>query len=123
MSFNNKKLTNILYKNSIPLVDFLLLNISQEYNIPLTELEKRYKTPFERKQVRNTNKKGRMTGYSMFLKDIKVTEELRVLYPDFSFSETSKKKGEIWKVLSNFDKDRYKNEAEEFNKPKQVEVQ
>ena len=74
MSLNQKKLTNILYKNNIPLVDFLLINISQEYNIPLSELEKRYKSPFERKQLRNTNKKGRMTGYSMFLKDIKVTD-------------------------------------------------
>ncbi len=116
MSLNQKKLTNILYKNNIPLVDFLLINIATEYNIPLAELEKRYKSPFERKQLRNTNKKGRMTGYSMFLKDIKVTEELKVLHPEYTFAQYSKKKGDIWRVLSNIDKDKYKSESDEFNK-------
>ena len=116
MPLNKNQLTNILFKQNIELVEYLLKAVSQDHNIDYSVLEKEYIKPFRTTKKRNTNKKGRMTCYSMFLKDKIVEEELKERFPDKTFGEISKEKAKVWKAMSIKDKDHYKTLAKEFNK-------
>ena len=115
MPLNKNQLTNILFKQNIELVEYLLKAVSEDHNIDYAILEKDYIKPFRATKKRNTNKKGRMTCYSMFLKDKKVEEELKERFPDKTFGEISKEKALVWKAMSKKDKDHYREMAKEFN--------
>lgn len=115
MPLNKNKLINILFKQNIELIEYLLKAVSEDHNIDYTILERDYIKPFKTTKKRNTNKKGRMTCYSMFLKDKEIEEELKQRYPEKTFGEISKEKASIWKVISNKDKDKYRKLATEYN--------
>ena len=116
MPLRKNELTNILFKQNIELVTYLLKAIGEDYNIQYEELERKYIKPFKTTKKRNTNKKGKMTCYSMFLADKSVDEDLKKRYPDMSFGALSKEKGKVWKAMSNIDKDKYRLKAQEYNK-------
>lgn len=109
------KLLNVYSESINPFLLFLLNDISEKFDIPLEELQKEYLSKITVKKRRNTNKKGRMTSYSIFLKDENIMNQIKERYPDKSFGEYSKLKGEIWKTMSSKDKEVYKVEAKEYN--------
>ena len=114
MPLSKNKLQNILYKQNIDLIEFLLNDISKKYDIPIEELETEYISQFKIVK-RNTNKKGKMNGYSIFLKDKEVDEDLRTRFPEKAFGQLSKLKGETWRNMSDIDKKLYKEKAIAFN--------
>lgn len=109
------KLLNIFSESINPFLTFLLNDISEKFNIPLDKLHKEYLSKIKVKKRRNTNKKGKMTSYSIFLKDENIMNQIKERYPDKNFGEYSKIKGEIWKTMSSKDKEVYKLKAKEFN--------
>lgn len=117
---NETKLINILLKQNIPLVEYLLGSISEDYNIDLDELKNKYLSSF-RKRKRKRTKKGRITGYTLFLKDTELNEQLRERYKKEGFGKISSMKGEIWKSMSEVDKLVYKNNAKKLNEKKAEE--
>ena len=120
MTIKKTELINILFANNIPLIEYYLIEISKDYNISYDELESKYIKPFKNSKNRNTNKKGRKTKYSMFLSDKNVNETLKNKFGDqydkLPFSEISKEKSKIWKAMSETDKDKYGEQANDFNK-------
>jgi len=116
MPLRKNELTNILFKSNIDLVTYLLKTISEDYKINYDELERKYIKPFKTTKKRNTNKKGKMTCYSMFLADKKVDDDLKNRNPNMTFGELSKERGKVWKAMSNKDKDIYREKAKEYNK-------
>ena len=116
MPLNKTHLINILFKQNIPLIEYLLKDIADKHNLNIEELEKEYLIPFKTTKKRNTNKKGMMNGYSIFLADKEVDEELKTRFPDKTFGELSKEKGKFWKAMSKVDKTKYSGKAKEFNK-------
>ena len=116
MPLNKTHLINILFKQNIPLIEYLIKDIAVKYDLSIEDLEKEYLTPFRTTKKRNTNKKGMMNGYSLFLADKEVDEELKTRFPDKSFGELSKEKGKFWKAMSKIDKGKYSEKAKAFNK-------
>jgi hypothetical protein len=115
MPLKKTELTNILFSNHIPLLNYVLKTVATDYNISYEELEKKYIKPFRSTRKRNTNKKGKKTCYSMFLADKEVEEDLKNRNPNMNFGELSKEKAKVWKVMSQKDKERYKELANEYN--------
>ena len=116
MPLNKTHLINILFKQNIELVEYLIKDIAEKYDLDSEELQKEYLTPFKTTKKRNTNKKGMMNGYSLFLADKEVDEELKERFPDKTFGELSKEKGKFWKAMSKTDKTEYSEKAKKFNK-------
>lgn len=114
MPLSKKKIHNILYKQNIELIEYILQDISNKYDIDLLELHNEYLCQFKIIK-RNTNKKGKQNGYSIFLKDKMVDGDLRKRFPDKSFGQLSKLKGEIWRNMSKIDIESYKKKAQDFN--------
>ena len=112
---NETKLINILMKQNIPLITHLLENISEDYDIDLDELKVKYLSTFKKKK-RTKVKKGRVTGYTLFLKDVELNAQLKDKFKEEGFGNISKMKGEIWKTMSQTDKDDFRNRAKEINK-------
>ena len=109
------QLLNIFSESMNPFLKYLLKDISEKFDIPLEKLNNEYLNKMKIKKRRNTNKKGRMTSYSMFLKDDNIINEIKRRYPDKKFGEYSKIKGEVWKTMSSKDKEVYKLKAKEYN--------
>ena len=112
---NNTKLINILLKQNIPLVEYLLETISKDYSNDLDEMKEKYLTPFEKKK-RKKRKTKRTNGYIEFLKDKGINKQIKKENPNIGFAEISKKKGDMWKSMSDKDKQGYKNDAAKINK-------
>jgi len=110
------KLLSIYSESMIPFLSFILKDISQNFNIDHDTLYNHYLGNIKIKRKRNTNKKGTMTSYAIFLKDTKIIDQIKERYPDRKFGEYSKIKGEIWRTMSSVDKDLYKQKAIEYNK-------
>lgn len=110
------KLLSIYSESMIPFLSFILKDISQNFNIDHDTLLNHYLGNIKIKRKRNTNKKGTMTSYAIFLKDTKIIDQIKERYPDRKFGEYSKIKGEIWRTMSSVDKDLYKQKAIEYNK-------
>jgi hypothetical protein len=107
MTFKNN-ITTLLLKQNIPIFELMLKDISVNYGIDYQELEQKYiKTLPVIKKKRNINKKGQMTSYSFFLKDNEVSDKLKEQYPEKTFGEISKLKGNIWRSMSKVDKSKY----------------
>jgi hypothetical protein len=110
------KLLSIYSESMIPFLSFILKYISQNFNIDHDTLYNHYLGNIKIKRKRNTNKKGTMTSYAIFLKDSKIIDQIKERYPNKKFGEYSKIKGEIWRTMSSVDKDLYKQKAIEYNK-------
>jgi hypothetical protein len=110
------KLLSIYSESMIPFLSFILKDISQNFNIDHDTLYNHYLGNIKIKRKRNTDKKGTMTSYAIFLKDSKIIDQIKERYPDRKFGEYSKIKGEIWRTMSSVDKDLYKEKAIEYNK-------
>jgi hypothetical protein len=117
MSFTKKLLTET-QKQSIHLLELILTDISETHNINYEDLQQKYIIPLQPKTKRDCNKKGKMTGYSCFLKDKSVTENIKKQYANDvkSFGGMSKIKGNIWSSMSIEDKKMYEEKANEHNK-------
>ena len=111
---NEAKLINILMKQNIPLITHLLESISEDYDIELDELKEKYLSSFKKKK-RSKTRKGRITGYTLFLKDKKLNEQLKEDFKKQGFGSISRMKGEIWKSMSQKDKSGYNNDAKNLN--------
>ena len=109
------KLLSIYSESMIPFLSFILKDISQNFNIDQDTLFNHYLGNIKIKRKRNTNKKGTMTSYAIFLKDSKIINQIKERYPNKKFGEYSKIKGEIWGTMSSVDKDLYKKKAIEYN--------
>lgn len=109
------QLLNIFSESMNPFLKYLLKDISEKFNIPLEQLNEEYLSKIKVKKKRNTNKKGRMTSYAMFLRDDNIINQIKERYPDKKFGEYSKIKGEVWKTMSSKDKEIYKIKAKEYN--------
>lgn len=109
------KLLSIYSESMIPFLSFILKDISQNFNIDQDTLFNHYLGNIKIKRKRNTNKKGTMTSYAIFLKDSKIINQIKERYPNKKFGEYSKIKGEIWRTMSSIDKDLYKKKAIEYN--------
>ena len=109
------KLLSIYSESMIPFLSFILKDISQNFNIDHDTLFNHYLGNIKIKRKRNTNKKGTMTSYAIFLKDSKIINQIKERYPNKKFGEYSKIKGEIWRTMSSVDKNLYKQKAIEYN--------
>lgn len=109
------KLLSIYSESMIPFLSFILKDISQNFNINHETLYNHYLGNIKIKRKRNTNKKGTMTSYAIFLKDSKIIDQIKERYPNRKFGEYSKIKGEIWRTMSDIDKDVYRKKAVEYN--------
>lgn len=110
-------LSKIAIKQSVPLLEALLENVSQDYNLDLNELKTKYLSNMPKSpSLKKTKKKTKNSAYSMFLKDKDVIVKLKEENPNASFGELSKLKGKIWKNLSNDEKQIYKIQADKVNK-------
>ena len=109
------KLLSIYSESMIPFLSFILKDISQNFNIDQDTLFNHYLGNIKIKRKRNTNKKGTMTSYAIFLKDSKIIDQIKERYPNRKFGEYSKIKGEIWRTMSDIDKDVYRKKAVEYN--------
>jgi len=109
------KLLSIYSESMIPFLSFILKDISHNFNIDHDTLLNHYLGNIKIKRKRNTNKKGTMTSYAIFLKDSKIINQIKERYPNKKFGEYSKIKGEIWRTMSSVDKDLYKKKAIEYN--------
>jgi len=110
------KLLSIYSESMIPFLSFILKDISENFNINHETLYNHYLGNIKIKRKRNTNKKGTMTSYAIFLKDSKIIDQIKERYPNKKFGEYSKIKGEIWRTMSSTDKDGYKAKAIQYNK-------
>ena len=123
------KLLSIYSESMILFVKFLLKYISENnlglccpncgaenFNIDYEILYNKVVGNIKIKRKRNTNKKGTMTSYAIFLKDSKIIDQIKERYPNRKFGEYSKIKGEIWRTMSPTDKNIYKQKAIEYNK-------
>lgn len=115
------KLLSIYSESMNPFLIFLLNDISEKFNIPIEDLKREYVSKIKVKKRRNTNKKGKMTSYSIFLKDENIMDEIKARYPNKNFGEYSKIKGEIWKTMSSKDKEVYQLKAKEYNNKLKLE--
>ncbi len=110
------KLLSIYSESMIPFLSFILKDISENFNINHESLYNHYIGNIKIKRKRNTNKKGTMTSYAIFLKDSLIINQIKQRYPNKNFGEYSKIKGEIWRTMSPIDKDIYKKKAIQYNK-------
>ena len=122
------KLLSIYSESMIPFLSFILKDISENFNINHESLYNHYIGNIKIKRKRNTNKKGTMTSYAIFLKDSLMLNlgfshpieypinQIKQRYPNKNFGEYSKIKGEIWRTMSPIDKDIYKKKAIQYNK-------
>tara|TARA_B110000285_G_C15119525_1_gene616223 strand:+ start:1062 stop:1484 length:423 start_codon:yes stop_codon:yes gene_type:complete len=109
------KLLSIYSESMIPFLSFILKDISDNFNISHESLFNHYLGNIKIKRKRNTNKKGTMTSYAIFLKDTEVIDQIKARYPNRKFGEYSKIKGEIWRTMSSIDKAVYKEKAVAYN--------
>jgi len=109
------KLLSIYSESMIPFLSFILKDISENFNINHESLYEHYIGNIKIKRKRNTNKKGTMTSYAIFLKDTEVIDQIKERYPNRKFGEYSKIKGEIWRSMSSIDKAVYKEKAMAYN--------
>jgi len=74
-----------------------------------------------RKSVKKIKKKRAKTAYTMFSKDVEVTNDLKKkLGENVSIGEMSKLKSELWKNLSGKDKEKYEQMAKDENEANPV---
>jgi len=74
-----------------------------------------------RKSVKKIKKKRAKTAYTMFSKDVEVTNDLKKKHGEgVSIGEMSKLKSELWKNLSEKDKEKYEQMAKDENEANPV---
>tara|TARA_Y100001958_G_scaffold149857_1_gene132927 strand:- start:258 stop:989 length:732 start_codon:yes stop_codon:yes gene_type:complete len=74
-----------------------------------------------KKSVRKPKKKRAKTAYTMFSKDSSITEDLKKKHgEDITIGEMSKLKSELWKTLSEKDKEKYEQMAKDENEANPV---
>lgn len=109
---------------NIAIVDEVLSLLSEKMNFDKTEAWKTIsdKSVEElRKTVRKPKKKRAKTAYTMFSKDVDVTNELKKKHGEnVTIGEMSKLKSELWKSLSEKEKEKYEQMAKEENEANPV---
>lgn len=113
MPITQNQLINLMKEQNKPLISFLLKEISKDFKIDLDELNSRYLEPLLKiKRKRNSNKKGKKTGYTIFISEQNKLMKLKVL----PFKQRAPEIADMWRSMSKRDKEEYKNQAIEFNK-------
>ena len=109
---------------NIAIVDEVLSLLSEKMNFDKTEAWKTIsdKSVEElRKTVRKPKKKRAKTAYTMFSKDNDVTNKLKATTGgQVSIGEMSRLKSELWKSLSDKEKEKYEQMAKEENEANPV---
>ena len=109
---------------NIEIVDEVLSLLSEKMNVDKVEAWTTIsdKSVDElRKSVKKTKKKRAKTAYTMFSKDNAVTNKLRAsIGGQVSIGEMSKLKSELWKNLSEKDKEKYEQMAKDENEANPV---
>lgn len=109
---------------NIEIVDEVLSLLSDKMNVDKTEAWKIVsdKSVDElRKTVRKSKKRRAKTAYTMFSKDNDVTNKLKASTGGkISIGEMSKLKSELWKTLSDKDKEKYEQMAKDENEANPV---
>ena len=121
MSITAKFLNNT---QNIEIVDEVFSLLSEKMNVDKTEAWKVIsdKSVDElRKSVRKQKKKRAKTAYTMFSKDVEVTNDLKKKHGEnVSIGEMSKLKSALWKTLSDKDKEKYEQMAKDENEANPV---
>ena len=109
---------------NIEIVDEVLSLLSEKMNVDKVEAWTTIsdKSVDElRKSVKKTKKKRAKTAYTMFSKDVEVTNDLKKKHGEnISIGEMSKLKSELWKNLSEKDKEKYVQMAKDENEANPV---
>jgi len=109
---------------NIEIVDEVLSLLSEKMNVDKVEAWTTIsdKSVDElRKSVKKIKKKRAKTAYTMFSKDVEVTNDLKKkLGENVSIGEMSKLKSELWKNLSGKDKEKYEQMAKDENEANPV---
>ena len=103
MTAISKKVLNKINRACDSAFQDIIADISETYNIDKDEL----------KTYSLKSKKRDKNGYTIFSSEKRM--ELKNEYPDKDFGEISKKVGEIWKELSQEEKEKYDITASELN--------
>jgi len=120
----NKKKHNLLTKHIIqqvlPIFDELFKTLDENFEqLVQEELKETYlkdMIQFNENLEKNNKKIRKINPYAAFLSNKEIQAEIRRNNPDLNFGELSKLKGQIWKNLSQENKDYYKNLAENYSK-------
>ena len=120
----NKKKHNLLTKHIIQQVlqifDELFKTLDENFEqLVQEELKETYlkdMIQFNENLEKNNKKIRKINPYAAFLSNKEIQAEIRRNNPDLNFGELSKLKGQIWKNLSQENKDYYKNLAENYSK-------
>jgi len=109
---------------NIEIVDEVLSLLSEKMNVDKVEAWTTIsdKSVDElRKSVKKIKKKRAKTAYTMFSKDVEVTNDLKKKHGEgVSIGEMSKLKSELWKNLSEKDKEKYEQMAKDENEANPV---
>ena len=109
---------------NIEIVDEVLSLLSEKMNVDKVEAWATIsdKSVDElRKSVKKIKKKRAKTAYTMFSKDVEVTNDLKKKHGEgVSIGEMSKLKSELWKNLSEKDKEKYEQMAKDENEANPV---
>ena len=112
---NNVNNENIVddFKKTIQKVQDDIIKEEQENNknVSIPKVTKFFDQHRPNQLKSKKSRKGRMTSYSVFLKDTDVEKELLKKYPESDFGQLSKLKGKIWRNLPITEKNKYKEQA------------
>ena len=95
LNIYNKELKKLLNKNTL----IILQQISKDYNIKLSELKRKYIIK---------EKKNKISGYHIFLSDKNINEKIK---DNNSDKKLLIKKSNIWKNMTDEEKEYYNNLA------------
>ena len=109
-----KDLTTLILRQNHPVIEYVLNKVSEKYELDLEEVKKLFPELKEYKKKRK-RKKNVLNGYSVFLADKEIEQQIKKDNPEMPFGDISKEKGKIWKKLPENEKDVYRKKAKEEN--------
>jgi hypothetical protein len=116
-----KNITTLILKQNYPVLENLIERISDDYNLNVEDLKKKYLGELKEYKKKRSRAKGVLNGYSVFLADKDIDKKIREENKNLSFGEISQIKGKMWKELPKDEVDKYKNKAKEMNKENKKE--
>ncbi len=113
-----KNITTLILKQNYPILENLIEMIAKDHNLNVDELKKTYLGELKEYKKKRSRAKGILNGYSVFLADKEIDQQIRKENTNLSFGEISQIKGKMWKELPDEEKENYRNKAKELNTEK-----
>ena len=108
MKSKSKSTIKLMIDQMTPVYENLLNRVAEDYELDAEELKKKYLSDFK---TFKKKKKNKPSAYGVFLSDKNILLQLKNEYPEATFGQLSKYRGEIWKKMSEIDKNAYQNIA------------